>query len=62
MNRLPEIRRIHNVTQEQCAHLIGISLTQYRNIEKNRTNDCSVSTAIKIAKIFNMRVEDIFFL
>lgn len=44
---IKQIREIKGITQEEMSRDIGISLTQYRNIEKDRSIP-SVEIAIKI--------------
>lgn len=45
--KIKQIREIKGITQEEMSRDIEISLTQYRNIEKNRSIP-SVEIAIKI--------------
>ena len=61
-NLVFEYRKKNNFTQEYVARTIDISLSQIRNIEQNRTSDPGVSIALKLAKLFNVSVEDLFFL
>jgi len=58
INRIEQYRR-EKYTQEEISRKIDISLSQYRNIEKNRSIP-SVEIALKIAKILNTTVEEIF--
>lgn len=60
INKIEQYRR-EKFTQEEISRKIDISLSQYRNIEKNRSIP-SVEIAIKIAKILNTTVEEIFIL
>jgi len=60
INKIEQYRR-DKLTQEEISRKIDISLSQYRNIEKNRSIP-SVEIAIKIAKILNTTVEEIFIL
>lgn len=58
INKIEQYRR-EKFTQEEISRKIDISLSQYRNIEKNRSIP-SVEIALKIAKILNTTVEEIF--
>lgn len=58
-NNIEQMRKLKAITQEEMARKLEISLSQYRNIEKDRCVT-SVEIAIKIAKILNKKVEDIF--
>ena len=58
-NNIKKYREYTNLTQEELSRKLDISLSQCRNIEKNRSI-CSVEIALKIAKILNAKVEDIF--
>lgn len=60
INRIEQYRR-EKFTQEELSRKIDISLSQYRNIEKNRSIP-SVEIALKIAKTLNASVEEIFIL
>ena len=58
-NRLKEIRIKKAMSQRQFCYLLGInSQSQYARIE-NGTN-ISLKKALEIAKILEMRVEDIW--
>lgn len=58
-NLIKEKRTEKNITQEEMAKKIDVSLSHYRNIERER-NIPNVEIAIKIAKILNTTVENIF--
>ena len=60
-NNIKRYREDINITQEELSRKLDISLSQCRNIEKNRSI-CSVEVALKIAEILNKKVEDIFIL
>lgn len=47
-----------NLTQEDMARMLGISLRAYQNMEKR--NDAKVRIALNIAVIFGKRIEEIF--
>ena len=58
-NRLKEYRAKIGVTQDEMGKMVGITRQTVSHIERG---ECSppVIIAIKIAKIFNVNVEDIF--
>lgn len=60
MNKLKELRVKNNLTIEKIANLVGISYTYYWQLENNKRN-LYYSLAIKIAKIFNLKPDDLFF-
>lgn len=60
-NNLKVERAIHNLTQADLAEKIGVSRQSINAMEKNKYVPSTV-LALKIAKLFNKAVEDIFFL
>lgn len=58
-NHLKEFRAKINVNQQEMGRLVGVSRQTISQIERGDYSP-SVTLAIKIAKIFNARVEDIF--
>ncbi|CAN5518349.1 helix-turn-helix transcriptional regulator [soil metagenome] len=52
-------RAIHNYTQEELAKKIGVSRQTINAMEANKYVPSTV-LAMKIARIFNRKVEDIF--
>jgi len=60
-NSLKVQRAIHNMTQADLAKHIGVSRQSINAIEKNKYVPSTV-LALKIAKLFNVSVEDIFLL
>ena len=58
-NRLKEYRARINVNQSEMGKLVGVSRQTISQIERGDYSP-SVSLALKIAKVFNARVEDIF--
>ena len=60
-NNIKEYREYKNLTQEELSRKLDISFSQCRNIEKGRSI-CSVEVALKIARILDSKVEDIFIL
>ncbi|MCB0730518.1 MAG: helix-turn-helix transcriptional regulator [Ignavibacteriae bacterium] len=60
-NRLKVLRAEKNVTQEELGNACGLSRQSINAIEKGKYVPTIVS-ALKIAKYFNVSVEDIFIL
>jgi putative transcriptional regulator len=58
-NRLEEIRKQQNITQEELASALEVSRQTIGSLENGRYNP-SITLAIKIARYFNMGVEEIF--
>ncbi len=59
--RLKKLREERKITQEELARLLGVTRQTIIAIEKGRYKP-SLCLALKIARIFNLRVEDIFIL
>ncbi|MHC5532983.1 helix-turn-helix transcriptional regulator [Priestia megaterium] len=60
-NKLEQIRKKFNYSQEKLAMELGVSRQTIISIERNKYNP-SLPLALKMAKKFNLKVEDIFFL
>lgn len=58
-NRLKEYRAKINVNQQEMGTLVGVSRQTISQIERGDYSP-SVTLALKIAKVFDARVEDIF--
>lgn len=58
-NRLKEYRAKINVNQTEMGNLIGVSRQTISQIERGDYSP-SVTLALKIAKVFDVKVEDIF--
>ena len=58
-NRLKEYRAKIDVNQQQMGQLVGVSRQTISQIERGDYSP-SVTLAIKIAKVFEAKVEDIF--
>ncbi|MGG7179055.1 helix-turn-helix transcriptional regulator [Clostridium paraputrificum] len=58
-NRLEEIRKQKQVTQEELAMILEVSRQTISSLEKGRYNP-SIILAFKIARYFNMSIEEIF--
>ncbi|MFX0198955.1 MAG: helix-turn-helix transcriptional regulator [Candidatus Hodarchaeota archaeon] len=59
MNTLREHRTRHELTQEELANRLGITRQTVIAMEKGNYNP-SLELAFKIAKLFNVKIEDIF--
>ena len=58
-NRLKEYRARINVNQTEMGKLVGVSRQTISQIERGAYSP-SVTLALKIAKVLNVSVEDIF--
>jgi len=58
-NRLEEIRRLRNLTQEQLAEDLEVSRQTIGSLENGRYNP-SIVLAFRIARYFGMTIEEIF--
>ncbi|MEG0855886.1 MAG: helix-turn-helix transcriptional regulator [Terrisporobacter sp.] len=58
-NRLEEIRKEKQITQEELATVLEVSRQTISSLEKGRYNP-SIILAFKIARYFNMTIEEIF--
>lgn len=58
-NKLKVYRAMHNLTQEQFAEKIGVTRQTIIAIESNKYLP-SLGLAFKIAKLFKVKIEDIF--
>lgn len=58
-NRLEELRKKNQVTQEELATILEVSRQTISSLEKGRYNP-SIILAFKIARYFNMSIEEIF--
>lgn len=59
INRVHAFRHAHSITQQHLADAVGVSRQTIIAIEKGNYTP-SVALAIKIARYFDKRVEDIF--
>lgn len=59
-DRLIEIRKKKGITQKQIAEKLNITVSFYSQIE-NMKKRLYYDTAIKIADIFNMRPDQLFY-
>ncbi len=60
-NKIKVQRAIHDMTQADLAHKIGVSRQTINAMEKNKYVPSTV-LALKIAQLFKTPLEDIFFL
>ena len=58
-NRLRELREQHELTQEDLAVLVGVSRQTIISLEKGKYNP-SISLAYKLARAFNLSIEEVF--
>lgn len=58
-NRLEEIRKERGIKQEELAAALEVSRQTIGSLENGRYNP-SILLAFKIARFFDMRIEDIF--
>ncbi|URZ14533.1 helix-turn-helix transcriptional regulator [Clostridium felsineum] len=58
-NRLEEIRKRHDIKQEELAVALEVSRQTIGSLENGRYNP-SIILAFKIARYFNMSIEEIF--
>ena len=58
-NKLEEIRKAHNITQEQLAKDLKVSRQTVGSLENGRYNP-SILLAFKIARYFKISIEEIF--
>ena len=60
-NKVKERRKSHNLRQEDLADFVGVSRQTIIAIENEKYSP-SLELGFKIAKVFNEKVEDIFFI
>ena len=58
-NRIKELRKQQNVTQEDLASAVGVTRQTIISLENGKYN-ASLQLAFKIAKYFNTDIESIF--
>ena len=58
-NRLEEIRKGRGITQEELAAALEVSRQTIGSLENGRYNP-SILLAFKLARYFDMKIEDIF--
>ena len=58
-NRLKVFRAMHDLTQESLASKLGVTRQTVVSIENGRY-DPSIGLAFRIARLFNVNIEDVF--
>lgn len=58
-NRIEEIRNQRGIKQEELGKQLGVSRQTVSSLENGRYNP-SIMLAYKIAKLFDMTIEDVF--
>lgn len=58
-NKIEEIRKERGIRQEEFAKSMGVSRQTISSLENGRYNP-SIMLAYKIAKFFDMTIEDVF--
>lgn len=58
-NRLEEFRKNTGITQEQLADMLEVSRQTISSLESGRYNP-SIILAMRIARLFGKKVEDVF--
>ena len=58
-NRIEELRKEHNILQDDLARQLGVSRQTISSLERGRYNP-SIFLAHRIALFFGMRIEDVF--
>ena len=58
-NQLEELRRQHAIRQEDLAQALGVSRQTVISLENGKYNP-SLALAFKLARYFNLSIEDIF--
>jgi len=58
-NRIEAIRKERGIRQEEFAKALGVSRQTISSLENGRYNP-SILLAFKIAKFFNMTIEEVF--
>ena len=58
-NRVEEIRKIKGIKQDELGKMLGVSRQTISSLKNGRYNP-SIMLAYKIAKLFDMTIEEIF--
>jgi putative transcriptional regulator len=58
-NRLKVFRAMHDLTQEELANKLGVTRQTVVSLEIGKY-DPSIGLAFRIAKLFNVLIEDVF--
>ena len=57
--RLRDLRKQHDLTQEQFAEISGISYKYYQAVETGRKRDLRLSTLERLAKAYGIEVHQL---
>ncbi|WP_455683323.1 helix-turn-helix transcriptional regulator [Thomasclavelia sp.] len=57
--RIPELRKASKISQEELARSVGVTRQTITSIEVGKYT-ASLILAYKIAKYFNLKIEDVF--
>ena len=58
-NRISELRKARSMTQQDLADLLGVTRQTIISLESGRYNP-SIMLAFKLARAFDLHIEDIF--
>jgi putative transcriptional regulator len=58
-NRLEELRTRDALTQQELADLVDVSRQTIISLERGRYNP-SITLAFRLARLFRLRIEDVF--
>lgn len=58
-NRIEEIRNLKGIKQDELGKMLGVSRQTISSLENGRYNP-SIVLAYKIAKLFDMTIEEVF--
>ena len=58
-NRIEEIRNSRDIKQDELGKMLGVSRQTISSLENGRYNP-SIMLAYRIAKLFDMRIEEVF--
>lgn len=58
-NRIEEIRSAKGIKQDELGKMLGVSRQTISSLENGRYNP-SISLAYKIARLFEMTIEEVF--
>lgn len=59
INRIKELRKLNNLTQDDLALKLGVSRQTIISLENGKYNP-SINLAFKISKMFGIIIEEIF--
>ncbi|MCR5522751.1 MAG: helix-turn-helix transcriptional regulator [Clostridia bacterium] len=58
-NRIEELRSAKGIRQDELAKMLGVSRQTVSSLENGRYNP-SITLAYKIARLFEMKIEEVF--